>query len=126
MPTPDLTSADVDKLLGPILSEWMDIYIRHLKDRERAGLAHDLLDAEHMAAFWAAMPQAQVAISVKTRYHRTLHALGRPTTSPTSTRCPSPIRTAAPSLPTKRSGQRSRTLPTCAPSAPTCRGTRAT
>lgn len=53
-----------------IVHEWLDIYVRHLQDREQAGLAHELLDAEQMAAFWAAMPQAQVAISMKTRYHR--------------------------------------------------------
>lgn len=53
-----------------IVQEWIDIFVRHLQDREQAGLPHDLLEADQMAGFWAAMPQVQVAISIKTRYHR--------------------------------------------------------
>jgi hypothetical protein len=53
-----------------VFHEWIDIFVRHQQDRERAGLPHDLLEADHMAGFWAAMPQVQVAISIKTRYQR--------------------------------------------------------
>lgn len=53
-----------------VFHEWIDIFVRHQQVRERAGLPHDLLEADHMAGFWAAMPQVQVAISIKTRYHR--------------------------------------------------------
>lgn len=53
-----------------VFHEWIDIFVRHQQDRERAGLPHDLLEADHWAGFWATMPQVQVAISIKTRYHR--------------------------------------------------------
>jgi len=53
-----------------ISDEWLDIFVRHLQDREDAGLPHDLPEADQIPEFWAAMPQAQVAISIKTRYHR--------------------------------------------------------
>jgi hypothetical protein len=45
-----------------------------------------------MTGFWAAMPQVQVAISIKTRYQRDPRRTWE--TSPTSTRCPSPTPTA--------------------------------
>lgn len=53
-----------------VIHEWLDIFLKHLKEREEDGLAHDLPSTEQMSRFWAAMPQVQVAISMKTRYHR--------------------------------------------------------
>ena len=53
-----------------VFHEWNDIFARHLLDRHRLGLRDDRPSVDQMASFWAAMPQVQVAISLKTRYHR--------------------------------------------------------
>ncbi|MGW2625855.1 hypothetical protein [Micromonospora taraxaci] len=53
-----------------VAHEWMTPFVRHLKQREHDGLRHDLLKPAEMVSFWAAMPQVQVAISMKTHYHR--------------------------------------------------------
>lgn len=53
-----------------ITHEWIDIYVRHLQERELRGMPHELLSAETQPGFWAAMPHVQVAISVKAHYHR--------------------------------------------------------
>lgn len=53
-----------------IAHEWMTPFVRHLKQREEDGFSHDLPDAADLVSFWAAMPQVQVAISMKTVYHR--------------------------------------------------------
>jgi hypothetical protein len=42
--------------------------VLHLQQREQDGFRHD--DPEDMVALWAAMPQVQVAVSMKTHYHR--------------------------------------------------------
>ena len=55
-----------------VVHEWMELFVKHLREREEDGLPHDLPSESEMPSFWAAMPQVQVAISVKTRYHRNL------------------------------------------------------
>jgi hypothetical protein len=55
-----------------VMHEWLDLFVKHLREREEDGLPHDLPSDAEMPGFWAAMPQVQVAISVKTRYHRNL------------------------------------------------------
>jgi hypothetical protein len=55
-----------------VVHEWMELFVKHLREREVDGLPHDLPSESEMPSFWAAMPQVQVAISVKTRYHRNL------------------------------------------------------
>ena len=42
--------------------------VLHLQQREQDGFRHD--DPEDIVALWAAMPQVQVAVSMKTHYHR--------------------------------------------------------
>lgn len=51
-----------------VAHEWMRPFVLHLQQREQDGLKHDL--PEDMVALWAAMPQVQVAVSMKTHYHR--------------------------------------------------------
>lgn len=41
-----------------VFHEWIDIFVWHQQDRERAGLPHDLLEADHWAGFWAATPSS--------------------------------------------------------------------
>jgi hypothetical protein len=53
-----------------VYHEWLDIFLKHLTERREQGLAHSLPSEAEMAGFWAAMPQVQVAISMKARYHR--------------------------------------------------------
>jgi hypothetical protein len=54
-----------------VAHEWMDAINRVIEDRIRAGRAVlDLDDAARSRQFMAAMPHTQVAISIKTRYHR--------------------------------------------------------
>lgn len=48
----------------------MTLFVLHLKQREHDGLRHDLLEPAEMINLWAAMPQVQVAISMKAHYHR--------------------------------------------------------
>lgn len=55
-----------------VVHEWMDLFVLQLREREEDGLPHELPSVEEMPGFWAAMPQVQVAISIKTRYHRNL------------------------------------------------------
>jgi hypothetical protein len=55
-----------------VVHEWMDLFVMQLREREEDGLPHELPSGEEMPGFWAAMPQVQVAISIKTRYHRNL------------------------------------------------------
>lgn len=52
--------------------EWVELLAKLLREREEDGLPHELPSTEDTPGFWAAMPQVQVAISVKTRYHRNL------------------------------------------------------
>lgn len=51
-----------------VAHEWMRPLVLHLQQREQDGFRHD--DPEDMVALWAAMPQVQVAVSMKTHYHR--------------------------------------------------------
>lgn len=51
-----------------IAHEWMQPFVRHLQQRERDGFKHDI--PEDLVALWAAMPLVQVAVSMKTHYHR--------------------------------------------------------
>ncbi|GIE14191.1 hypothetical protein [Paractinoplanes ferrugineus] len=53
-----------------VAHEWMTLFVLHLKQREHDGLRHDLLEPAEMINLWAAMPQVQVAISMKAHYHR--------------------------------------------------------
>lgn len=53
-----------------VAHEWMTPFVLHLKQREEEGLQHDLPDPAEMVALWAAMPQVQVAVSMKSHYHR--------------------------------------------------------
>jgi hypothetical protein len=55
-----------------VVHEWMDLFVKLLLEREEDGLPHELPSESEMPGFWAAMPQVQVAISIKTRYHRNL------------------------------------------------------
>jgi hypothetical protein len=51
-----------------IAHEWMRPFALHLQQREQDGIRHHI--PEDLVALWAAMPQVQVAVSMKTRYHR--------------------------------------------------------
>lgn len=51
-----------------ISREWMELFVLHLRQREQDGFRHDI--PKDLVAFWAAMPQVQVAVSMKTHYHR--------------------------------------------------------
>ena len=51
-----------------IAHEWMQPFVRHLQQREQDGFRHDI--PEDLVALWAAMPQVQVTVSMKTHYHR--------------------------------------------------------
>lgn len=53
-----------------VAHEGMTTFVRHLQQREAEGLRHELPDAAEMVTLWAAMPQTQVAVTMKTRYHR--------------------------------------------------------
>jgi hypothetical protein len=53
-----------------VAHEWMTPFVLHLRQREEEGLQHDLPEPAAMVALWAAMPQVQVAISMKSHYHR--------------------------------------------------------
>jgi hypothetical protein len=55
-----------------VVHEWMALFDLQLRERKEDGLPHELPSVEEMSGFWAAMPQVQVAISIKTRYHRNL------------------------------------------------------
>lgn len=58
-----------DLVFGREIShEWMRLFVLHLQDREKDGFRHDI--PEDQVAFWSALPQVQVAVSMKTRYHR--------------------------------------------------------
>jgi hypothetical protein len=50
--------------------EWMTLFVLHLKQRETDGLPHRLPEPHELVALFAAMPQVQVAVSMKARYHR--------------------------------------------------------
>lgn len=51
-----------------IAHEWMEVFVLHLQNRGKDGFRHDIPD--DLVAFWSALPQVQVAVSMKTRYHR--------------------------------------------------------
>lgn len=53
-----------------VAHEWMTLLVLHLRQREQDGFPHDLPEPADLVALWAAMPQVQVAVSMKTRYHR--------------------------------------------------------
>lgn len=53
-----------------VAHEWMELLVRHLQQREEDGFQHDLPDSEGLVALFAGMPQVQVAVSMKTRFHR--------------------------------------------------------
>ncbi len=46
----------------------MQPFVLHLQQHEQDGLKHDV--PEDLVSLWAAMPQVQVAVSMKTHYHR--------------------------------------------------------
>ncbi|MDE9364122.1 hypothetical protein PZ938_00745 [Luteipulveratus sp. YIM 133132] len=50
--------------------EWIDLFVKLLQEREEDGRPHEMPSTEDTPGFWAAMPQVQAAISIKTRYHR--------------------------------------------------------
>lgn len=50
--------------------EWIDLFVKLLREREEDGRPHEMPSTEDMSGYWAAMPQVQAAISIKTRYHR--------------------------------------------------------
>jgi len=50
--------------------EWIELFVRHLQQREEDGFRHDEPEAPDLVALWAAMPQVQVAVSMKAHYHR--------------------------------------------------------
>lgn len=50
--------------------EWMTALVLHLQQRGEDGFRNDLPSAEELVSLWAAMPQVQVAISMKSNYHR--------------------------------------------------------
>lgn len=50
--------------------EWMTLFAKHLQQRAEEGYRHDIPDPADLVSMWAAMPQVQVAVSMKTRYHR--------------------------------------------------------
>lgn len=53
-----------------VAHEWMTPFVRHIQQREADGFRHDLPEPAEMVTLWAAMPQVQVAVSMKARYHR--------------------------------------------------------
>lgn len=53
-----------------VAHEWMTLFALHLQQREEDGFRHDLPDPADMVELWAAMPQVQVAVSMKARFHR--------------------------------------------------------
>lgn len=53
-----------------VAHEWMTLLVLHLQQREQDGFPHDLPEPDDLVPLWAAMPQVQVAVSMKTRYHR--------------------------------------------------------
>lgn len=53
-----------------IVHEWMDMYTRMRIDRRKAGLPDFDPPDNEMRSFIGSMPHTQVAISVKTRYHK--------------------------------------------------------
>ena len=58
-----------DRVFGrEIGHEWMRLFVLHLQQRQQDGFRHDI--PEDLVALWAAMPQVQVAVSMKTHYHR--------------------------------------------------------
>ncbi|MBS2938920.1 hypothetical protein KDN32_14360 [Nocardioides sp. J2M5] len=50
--------------------EWMTLFALHLQERETDGLPHRMPEPGELVALFAAMPQLQVAVSMKARYHR--------------------------------------------------------
>ncbi|WP_270887100.1 hypothetical protein [Pedococcus sp. 5OH_020] len=50
--------------------EWIDLFLKLLQEREEDGRPHEMPSTEDTPGYWAAMPQVQAAISIKTRYHR--------------------------------------------------------
>ena len=48
--------------------EWLRLFVLHLQEREQDGFRYDI--PEDQVALWAAMPHVQVAVSMKTHYHR--------------------------------------------------------
>lgn len=53
-----------------VAHEWMTPFVRHIQEREEDGFRHDFPEPAEMVALWAGMPQVQVAVSMKARYHR--------------------------------------------------------
>lgn len=53
-----------------VTHEGMTTFVRHLHQREEDGLPHELPETAEMVTLWAAMPQVQIAATMKTRYHR--------------------------------------------------------
>jgi hypothetical protein len=53
-----------------IVHEWMDMYTRIRIDRRKAGMPDFDPPDDEMRSFMGSMPHTQVAISVKTRYHK--------------------------------------------------------
>jgi hypothetical protein len=53
-----------------IVHEWMDMYTRMRIDRRKAGLPDFHPPDDEMRSFMGSMPHTQVAVSVKTRYHK--------------------------------------------------------
>ncbi|WP_164477772.1 hypothetical protein [Nocardioides pantholopis] len=53
-----------------VAHEWMTLFARHLQEREQDGFRHDLPESAELVRLFAAMPQVQVAVTMKTRYHR--------------------------------------------------------
>ena len=53
-----------------IVHEWMDMYTRMRIDRRKAGMPDFDPPDDEMRSFMGSMPHTQVAISVKTRYHK--------------------------------------------------------
>ncbi|MDO9455247.1 hypothetical protein [Nocardioides sp.] len=49
---------------------WTVPVVEHLEQRGQDGFRNDMPAGPDMIALWAAMPQVQVAVSMKTRYHR--------------------------------------------------------
>lgn len=53
-----------------IVHEWLDMFTRLRMDRREAGMPEFDASEHEMRSFMGAMPHTQVAISVKTRYHK--------------------------------------------------------
>ncbi|QIX27060.1 hypothetical protein ncot_10980 [Nocardioides sp. JQ2195] len=53
-----------------VAHECMTLFALHLRQREEEGLRHDLLDPPDLVALFAAMPQLQVSVTMKARYHQ--------------------------------------------------------